>query len=199
MTFALHDDGLFRRADSVPLTKAPIRALIVGLLAPLEGRQLIEVGSGSGGVTVTLAGALGDQGRLWALESSPPALELTAENLRRFGLSHRVHLVAEAAPQGLAGLPRVDGAFIGGHGPHLEAIVEALWERLRPGGRLLLSALLLETALSALRLFESLGPTDAWNVFPARARKMGPSWAFLGDNPISLIWCDKEPQKEEQP
>ena len=199
MTFALREDRSFRRLDAVPFTKGPIRALIVGLLAPLEGRRLIEVGSGSGGVTVTLAEALGPRGELWALEPSPEAFGLTEENLRRFGLSDRVHLVAEAAPYGLTSLPTVDGAFIGGHGPHLESIVDTLWGKLLPGGRLVLSALLLDTALAALKLFEERGPTEAWNVFPARGRNLGPSWAFMGENPICLVWCDKKPQKEEQP
>ncbi len=199
MSSVLRDDTLFHRVDGVPLTKAPIRALVFGLLAPLEGRQVIEVGSGSGGVTATLAEAVGPRGRIWTLEPSPAALKMTEENLRRFGLAERVCLVGEAAPQGLAPLPEVSRAFIGGHGPHLEVVIAALWEKLIDGGRLVLSAILPETALTALAFLERLGPAGAWNVFPAQGKKLGPSWMFQGGNPAYLVWCDKESKKEEKP
>ncbi|MBL3593660.1 MAG: precorrin-6Y C5,15-methyltransferase (decarboxylating) subunit CbiT [Synergistaceae bacterium] len=198
MSLILRDDALFCRSDGVPLTKAPLRALLVGLLAPLEGQEVIEVGTGSGGVTVTLAEAVGPGGKIWALEPSQKARETTENNLRRFGLTDRVNLFPEAAPEGLIPLPAVSRAFVGGHGPHLEAILVSLWDKMLQGGRLVLSAVLPETALAALTILEKLGAAGAWNIFPAQGRKLGPSWMFEGGNPAYLIWCDKDIKKEER-
>lgn len=54
------------------------------------GVRVIEAGSGSGGLTVSFAWCVGNEGRVYTYERRPEHAELCGENLAWAGLSHRV-------------------------------------------------------------------------------------------------------------
>ena len=55
--------------------------------------HVIEAGTGSGGLTLALARALGPAGRLYSYEVRPDVLRLAQKNLGSMGLTDRVELV----------------------------------------------------------------------------------------------------------
>lgn len=184
-------DSWYSRTEKVPLTKAPVRAAMMGLLLPLEGARILEVGTGTGGLTVELA-RLAGSGSVVSLEPDARALETARENLFRAGILERVDLIHGAAPEDLPVSGGFDVVLIGGHGNRLEEVITACWDRLLPGGRLLLSAVLLETAVLAPRVLQSLGgEVGTWLISPATGRQVGKRWMYLAQNPIHLFWADK--------
>jgi tRNA (adenine57-N1/adenine58-N1)-methyltransferase catalytic subunit len=54
------------------------------------GSRVIESGSGSGGLTLALANAVGDEGRVYTFERRQDFYELSGKNLEAAGLEHRV-------------------------------------------------------------------------------------------------------------
>jgi precorrin-6Y C5,15-methyltransferase (decarboxylating) len=67
-----------------------------------------------------------------------------------------MRIVAEAAPEGLAGLPTPDAVFLGG-GASDPAVIERAWAALRPGGRLVANAVTIETEAALLQARARLG------------------------------------------
>jgi precorrin-6B C5,15-methyltransferase / cobalt-precorrin-6B C5,C15-methyltransferase len=123
------------------ITKREVRALALSALAPRHGDTLWDVGAGAGSVAVEwlLAGA----GAAVAVERDGARAARIARNARALGVP-TLAVVEGAAPAALAGLPRPDAVFVGG-GAGDGAVLDAALAALRPGGRLVVHAVTLET------------------------------------------------------
>ena len=62
-------------------------------------------------------------------------LSLIVENAKRFGVTNLVPVLGRA-PEAWADLPEPDAIFVGGSGRGISRLVDAAYERLRVGGRL---------------------------------------------------------------
>jgi precorrin-6Y C5,15-methyltransferase (decarboxylating) CbiT subunit len=187
----LVDDNWFERADKTPMTKAPIRSAVLSLLFPLLGANVLEIGSGTGAMTVELLRAVGDAGRVTSIEISTEALRVASRNVDRSGLSARVELISGKAPEDIP-IGKFDAVFLGGHGSALEAVIKECWGRLAPGGRLLLTAITPGTTSRALVCLDELGAgVGFWRVHTSAGRRAGSDWLLIGNNPIDLIWGDR--------
>ena len=184
-------DEWFERVDGVPMTKAPVRAALISLMQPLEGRSILEIGSGSGAVTAELLRAVGPCGRVTSIEVSERAFSVAQINIGRAALSGRADLILGRAPDDIPNR-RYDTAFIGGHGEALEEIVRVCWERISAGGRLLITAISPRTTQRALACFEGLGAEMGfWRLQSSAGRRVGSEWLPIGNNPVDIIWGDK--------
>ena len=184
-------DEWFERRDRVPMTKEFTRSAVLSLLRPLEGANVLEIGSGSGAMTVELARAVGASGYVVSVEHSPAAADLARLNLDRAGLARRVSVIEDTAPRGI---PResFQAAFIGGHGEALEAVMSECFERLEQGGRLVLTSITPGTTSRALSRMDGMGAgTGFWRVHSSSGRKIGADWLLHGNNPVDIIWGDK--------
>lgn len=153
----LLDIHLFGNPDSLFLQSQPKR----GLLTPAEVRAVAlahmqlspqslvwDVGAGSGSVTIEAA-MLAREGTAYGIEMDFDDFQLLVENAQRFGVRNVVPVHGEA-PQAWADLPSPNAIFIGGTGRSVRLIAEQAWERLLPGGRLVISLADLEN-LAALK------------------------------------------------
>ena len=197
-------DSWFIRKDRVPMSKETCRALAVSLLLPLDGLSILEIGAGSGGITVELARRV-SSGRVVSLERSPDALALASENLARAEVSARVSLIGGEAPEALSELRTPSGdralfhrAVIGGHGARPEEVVGAAWELLLPGGRLLATA---NMPASADRIWQKLvalgGEPRLTHVCSSAARGLEAEegrteWMLSSTNPVFVIYADRD-------
>ncbi len=121
------------------LSKREVRLTILSLLAPRAGETGWDVGAGCGGVAVEWA-RWNPHGEVYAVECHPERLEHLGVNRERFGVVANLHLVAGRAPAALAELPDPHAVFIGGSSGNLRELLDIVWARLRPGGRLVASA-----------------------------------------------------------
>ena len=66
------------------------------------GARVVEAGSGSGGLTLALAYAVGDTGRVHTHERREEFHQLAQKNLARVGLDHRVEFILQDVDEGFA-------------------------------------------------------------------------------------------------
>ncbi len=146
----LPDDSFSTSAGQI--TKREIRLLALAELALGPGEVLWDIGAGSGSISIE-AGRAQPSAVIYAVEKRAEMLQHFQENLRRFPAPN-VHAVLGAAPEALHGWPDPQAVFIGGSGHKLAEIVQAVQQRLQPGGRLVINLATLEN----LQIVRSLLP-----------------------------------------
>ncbi len=149
----LPDEAFEKRRGLV--TKREVRLLALGALGLRDDSVVWDIGAGSGSVAIE-AGLVACEGRTYAIESDPECLEHLRGNVRAHGADN-VRIVAGRAPEALDGPDAPDAVFIGGSGGELSEILARSAARLRPGGRVVVSAVTLETLEEARRALAELG------------------------------------------
>ena len=124
------------------LTKAEIRALTLAALAPQAGELLWDIGAGAGSVGIEWC-LRHPRNRCIGVEERPERAERARRNALELGAT-ALDIRLGQAPEALADLPAPDAVFIGG-GASEAGVFEAAWTALKPGGRLVLNAVTLET------------------------------------------------------
>ena len=82
----------FGTRPGLVMTPRPASERLVRAAVGLVGDRsacVVDVGTGSGALAVAIA-ARAPQARVWATDSSPAAVQLACENVRRHGLLHRI-------------------------------------------------------------------------------------------------------------
>lgn len=140
-------DDAFRHDGQ--LTKREVRAAALARLAPMPAQTLWDVGAGCGSIAIEWLRAGG--GAAWAVEREASRRALIAENALALG-APKLNVVEGAAPAALSGLPAPDAVFLGG-GLSAKGALDACWAALKPGGRLVATAVTVEgeAALAAAR------------------------------------------------
>lgn len=135
-----HRDGM--------ITKSEVRAVALGKLAIPATGVFWDVGAGSGSVGVEVA-SLAPRLRVVAIERHDADAQRIALNAAAMDV--RVETIIGEAPAILASLPDPDRVFVGGGG--IDVLDECI-ARLRPGGVIVASYVLMDRAL---RAYERLG------------------------------------------
>ncbi|WP_143903695.1 precorrin-6Y C5,15-methyltransferase (decarboxylating) subunit CbiT [Tepidimonas thermarum] len=158
-------DDLFTHDGQI--TKSPIRALTLRALAPRPGECLWDLGAGSGSVSVEwcLAGGVSH-----AVERSPQRAANIRRNAERLGVPHRLQVHQAVSIDALASLPVADAVFVGGGFD--AALFHALRAKLRPGCRLVVNGVSLETEALLLHLQAQHGG-ELLQVALAQAQPLG--------------------------
>ena len=139
------DDALFEHDGQI--TKREIRAITLSALAPRAGELLWDIGCGSGSVAIEWL-MRHDESKAIAIEANKERAQRTVRNALALGTPDLVVVEGEA-PQAFANLPAPDAIFIGG-GAHVLGLIEQAWDALRPGGRLVANAVVIETEAALL-------------------------------------------------
>ncbi|MFD9128184.1 precorrin-6y C5,15-methyltransferase (decarboxylating) subunit CbiE [Kitasatospora sp. NPDC059571] len=124
------------------LTKRHVRAATLAALAPAPGELLWDVGGGSGSIAIEWLRAHRSC-RAVSVERDPVRAARIERNAAALGVP-RLRTVQGPAPAALAELPTPDAVFIGG-GLTAPGLLEACWQALRPGGRLVANTVTLES------------------------------------------------------
>ncbi len=123
------------------LTKREVRAATIARLAPYPGALLWDVGAGCGSVAIEWLRAARDAEAI-AFEREGERLQMIAVNAAALGVP-TLRIENGEAPGSLAGMPAPDAVFLGG-GVADEALFNACWQALKPGGRLVANAVTLD-------------------------------------------------------
>jgi cobalt-precorrin-6B (C15)-methyltransferase len=182
-------DQLFERTEEVPITKEDIRAIALSKLRLKEGHSAIDVGCGSGSITVELC--LQTKGSVYAIDFDQKAIELTTKNLHKFGASAQV--ILGKAQDLLPKLPLVDAVIVGGTWGDTKQVIELATGRLKMGGRIVIDTILIETMYQALSTISelSLAEIDITQITISKARKVSTGTMMLARNPVMLISATK--------
>ncbi|MBS1015102.1 precorrin-6y C5,15-methyltransferase (decarboxylating) subunit CbiE [Acetobacter persici] len=136
------------------MTKREIRAVTLSSLAPRAGEMLWDIGGGSGSVGIEWM--LADQTcRTITLEPVPERAARIARNALHLGVPD-LQIVQAPAPEGLKNLPCPDAVFVGG-GASRAGVLEAAWAALKPGGRMVVNAVVMETEVRLMQAVQEWG------------------------------------------
>lgn len=182
-------DRFFVRGD-VPLTKEEIRVLTLAKLRVTPESKLLDIGAGTGSISVE-CGLLAPEGMIYAVEKEAPAIELIQKNCERFGVKN-IRIIQGEAPFCLErmAIPPLDGVVVGGSSGRLKEIVLKARELLRPGARLVINAILLETVCEGSAVLKEAGfsGVEMMAVSVARGRELAGRTALEPLNPVFIIW-----------
>ncbi|MGK2868894.1 MAG: precorrin-6y C5,15-methyltransferase (decarboxylating) subunit CbiE, partial [Mycobacterium sp.] len=138
---ALPDDAF---AHDGQITKQTIRAVTLAALGPRPGERLWDVGSGSGSIAVEWCRS-GSGCTAVAFERDEQRRGRIAANANAFGVNVEVR---GAAPADFDGVGEPTVIFIGG-GITVPGLLDACWERLPSGGRLVANVVTAESEAAA--------------------------------------------------
>jgi precorrin-6B C5,15-methyltransferase / cobalt-precorrin-6B C5,C15-methyltransferase len=124
------------------ITKRDLRASALARLAPVPGQLLWDVGAGAGSIAVEWMRAHSTC-RAIAVEEREDRAKRIAANAAALGVPGLV-VVEGHAPEALTGLDTPDAIFVGG-GATEAGLLDACWDALGPGGRLVVHGVTLET------------------------------------------------------
>ncbi|SMF27798.1 precorrin-6y C5,15-methyltransferase (decarboxylating) subunit CbiE [Desulfovibrio gilichinskyi] len=182
------DDDFTRQKGLI--TKLPVRATGLALLGLSRGQTIWDLGAGCGSVSIE-ASFLAKNSQVFAVEKDTDRFEMIKENVRKFG-AFTVVPVQGTMPQALAELPDPDRIFIGGGiGKDSSTITEAT-ARLKPGGRIVVHAILMGSVQRTKEIFEQLGwQWQAMQLQASISDKLAGDIRFKAQNPVTIMWADK--------
>ena len=168
------------------ITKTEVRAVALAALQLLPGLTLWDVGAGCGSVGLE-ASLLLPGGRIIAVEQDRERAAQIRANADKFGVRH-LEVVCGRAPECLASLPDPQRVFIGGGGPDLAEILQTVLGRLGRGGRVVLTAALLETLETARSVLAQAGwEVEVTQLQVSRSRPLAGSIFMQALNPVWIV------------
>ncbi len=186
-------DELFIQSDEVPgPTKEEIRVISVSKARLNEGAIVIDVGCGTGGLTVEAALQVSPKGKVYAVDEDEEAVKLTQSNIAKFGVEDIVMVQCGKAPDVLANLPKADAVLVGGS-VSLKDVLHTSKDLLKSNGRVVVNAILMETACIAVDELKTLGfkDIDVALVSVAKGKQINSGTMMLARNPITIISATK--------
>jgi precorrin-6B C5,15-methyltransferase / cobalt-precorrin-6B C5,C15-methyltransferase len=170
------------------LTKAEIRAITLAALAPRAGQLLWDIGAGSGSVGIEWC-LRHRRNRCIAVEQRSERAARVRRNTAELGVD-ALGVIVGRAPEALAALPAPDAVFIGG-GASDPAVLETAWAAMKPGGRMVVNAVALETEVRLSDLFARHGGALR-RIAIARAEPLGRLHGWRAALPITQ-WAATKP------
>jgi precorrin-6Y C5,15-methyltransferase (decarboxylating) len=179
-------DHLFEHDGQI--TKREVRAVVLSALAPCRGELLWDIGSGSGSVAIEWM--LSDPTmRAVAIERRDDRAARIMRNAAACGVPG-LQVIAAAAPGALASLTPPDAIFVGG-GASEPGVLDAAGRALRPGGRLVVNAVTLETETLLLGRHAVLGG-ELLRLAISRAEPLGGKIAWRAAMPVTQwVWTKR--------
>lgn len=168
------------------ITQSEVRAVALAQLDLQPGQVAWDVGAGSGSVAIEMANLV-NPGMVFAIEQDPADFHLIQANLETFGIRN-VKPVFGTAPAVFDGLPAPDAIFVGGNGGEVVRLLEASFNALRPGGRLVSNVGTLEMISATYAVLKRLSPAvDVLLMNLSRGVEQLESLRFEAVNPTVLL------------
>lgn len=182
----------------VPMTKQEVRILTIVKARLDEDSVVVDVGAGTGSISVEMA-LQAPKGMVYAIEKKNAALDLINKNCVKFGVEN-VEIIAAEAPGGMDRLPELDAAVIGGSGNYLEVILDIIDSKLKPGGRIVLNCITLQTLNTAMVYMKThhAYSYEIIQVQVSRYSQIGRYDMAKAENPIFIVTCTKNEEDVDE-
>ena len=189
ISFGLHDEVFAR--DKVPITKSEVRAVILSKLNISSDSICYDIGAGSGSVSIEMAG-LAYEGKVYAVEKNPVAVELIKKNIHNFN-AENIELIFAKAPEGLEHILEADKIFIGGSGGELNTVMDIIFSS-QKHPTVVISAITLETVAQIsdiLKKAKEYGyDTEVTAINVSKSKEVGPYNMMMAQNMVFIakLW-----------
>ena len=184
----IKDDEFIR--GNCPMTKEDIRALSIWKMNLKENSTVLDVGSGTGTITVQ-ASKISSNGVVYSIERDEDAISTTKINLDKFDCTNVILDEGDAVEileKYIKEDKRFDSIFVGGSGGSLENIIEMCSELLIQEGTIVMNFITLDNAYKAIEVMKKLNYiVDISQVNISKNR--GQSYMMIANNPIYIVQC----------
>lgn len=136
------------------LTKREVRAATLAKLSPYPGALLWDVGAGCGSVGIEWIRAA-EGAKAICFERDAERLKMIETNRESLG-TPSLEIIAGEAAQNLTDQPAPDAIFLGGAVGD-QALFDACWQALKPGGRMVANAVTIEGETALYQRHEEYG------------------------------------------
>ena len=194
VTHGIPDEAFIR--GKVPMTKEEVRGISLSKLQLTRNSIIYDVGAGTGSVSVEMA-MQAVEGRVYAIEKKPEAVELLYKNKEKFAADN-LEIVEGLAPEACVDLPVPTHAFIGGSSGNMKDILKLLLSK-NPGIRVVINCIALESVGEAMNCLNVLPfeQVDIAQVQVAKGKKAGSYHLMMGQNPVYVISCRGKEETNE--
>lgn len=173
-----------------PMTKEDIRILSIIKMNLKDNSKVLDVGSGTGSITVQAA-KIAKSGKVLAIEKEDDAYEITESNVRKFECDN-VKIIKKEATKVLDNLIwqglKFDSVFIGGSSGNLEEILRKVNNILIKNGTIVMNFITLDNAYKAIEVIKTLNykfEISLVNISKNRENTL----MMIANNPIYIIQC----------
>ena len=183
---------MFEREENVPITKEEVRTVTISKGRLSAGAIVIDVGCGSGSLTVEVARQIAPEGTVYAIDRDENAIKLTQKNVAKFDVSNTKIIHSEAL-EIISNMPNADVIFVGGTGGDTYDIIKMAYDKLKSRGRIVINTILIETMFHSLKAINQLNliNLDVTQITIAKSRKVKNGTMMLARNPVIIIAAEK--------
>ena len=167
------------------MTKSEVRTVTLGKLMIRPDDVVVDVGAGTGSVTVACAM---EARHVYSVECKEEACELIKENVENFNLQN-VTLLQGMAPDVMNDIPLVDRIFCGGTRGNMAAILDWADAHLKPQGIVVGNFVTQENATDFIRTLKAHGyiNLDIVRMAISKGKPVGSVTMMEAYNPITII------------
>lgn len=176
-----------------PMTKEDVRTLSIVKMNLKDDSLVLDVGSGTGSVTVQAA-KIAKYGKTLAIEKDDEAFKITESNVQKFKCDN-VKVIKKEASEVLdiliLGGLKFDSVFIGGSSGHLEDILIKVNDILSEDGTIVMNFITLDNAYKAIKAIKNLNykfEVSLINISKNRENTL----MMIANNPIYIIRCIRD-------
>jgi len=185
----LEDKDFIKSCDVPGPTKEAIRAIILYKSEVTSSDKVVDCGCGTGGITCEFAQRAKE---VISIDTNPEAIEVTSQNLKKFGLGDNVTLINDNGSNALKDIDNIDIAIVGGSGRELENILDIVHEKLNPKGRIIITAILVDTKVEAINKLKDLGYNPKiMEINVSNGRILDRGILMISENPIAIMTAKK--------
>lgn len=185
----LEDKDFIKSCDVPGPTKEAIRAIILYKSGVTSEDKVVDCGCGTGGITCEFAQRAGE---VISIDKNHEAIGMTSKNLKKFGLGDNVTLINDDGANALKDIEDIDIAVVGGSGQELENILEIIHGNLNSKGRIIITAILVDTKVEAINKLKDLGYNPKiMEVNVSNGRVLDRGVLMISENPIAIITAKK--------
>ena len=185
----LEDMDFIKSCDVPGPTKEAIRAIILYKSEVSHTDKVVDCGCGTGGITCEFSQRAEE---VISIDTNPEAIEITKKNLEKFGLGDNVTLINDNGTNALKDIDNIDIAIVGGSGRELENILDIIDSKLNSKGRVIITAILVDTKIEAVNKLKELNYNPKiMEVNISNGRVLDRGVMMISENPIAIITAKK--------
>ena len=185
----LEDKDFIKSCDVPGPTKEAIRAIILYKSEVSSEDKVVDCGCGTGGITCEFSQRAKE---VISIDTNPEAIEITEKNLDKFGLGDNVTLINDNGANALKDIDNIDIAIVGGSGRELENILDIIHSKLNSKGRIIITAILVDTKIEAVNKLKELNYNPKiMEINISNGRVLDRGVMMISENPIAVITAKK--------
>jgi cobalt-precorrin-6B (C15)-methyltransferase len=186
----IRDEDFIKNPNVPGPTKEEIRCIVMCKSNVTKNDVVVDIGCGTGGLTLEFAKRAK---KVYSIDMNRNAIETTRQNLEKHSLSENVDVIEGNGLDVLDKIENIDILVIGGSGGTLPNLIEEGYKKLNNMGRIIVTAILLETKTDAISTFKNLSiKPDVVDISITKGQITERGTMMLARNPITIITAVKD-------